>query len=138
MIGTKENVTAAVLAVPMELAKISTDLQRGLAEFANGQRVTAGRAVGVARRLAWGGSGRLTGWSLLNGGTGTVQLTFHDGRGPEGDLLGVVVLAPGEDVTAATPGPGLHFGEALWLQVTLSGGAVDVDLIGAVWLGAVD
>lgn len=138
MLGTKDNWQAAMLAVPMELAKISTDMQRGLAEFANGQRIDAARSVGVARRLAWGGSGRLVGWSLLNTGAGAVRLTFHDGRGPDGDLLGVVVLAAGQAVTTATPGSGLHFGEALWLQVTLSGGAVDADLIGAVWLGAVD
>lgn len=135
MIGSKENVTAAVLAVPMELAKISTDLQRGLAEFSNGVRVTAGRAVPITRRLISNGSGRLTGWSLLNDGAGTVRVTFHDGRGPEGDLLAVVVLAAGEDVTAATPSPGLHYGEALWAEVTAP--EAD-DLVGAVWLGAVD
>jgi hypothetical protein len=119
----------------MELAKISTDLQRGLAEFANGQRITANRAVGVARRLAWGGSGRLTGWSLLNEGAGTVRVTFHDGRDSSGDLLALVVLGAGQSVNEATPGPGLHFGEALWLQVTAP--KAD-DLLGAVWLGAVD
>lgn len=131
MFGT-ENLQAAILALPMELQRITSELRAGLAEFHNGTRITGARYVGVTRRLAWGGSGRLVGWSV-QAVDGPVRCVLHDGRDASGDVLAIVDLVDTEsDCQWFGPG-GVAFGEALYLDVTGAG-----TLTGSVWLGAVD
>lgn len=125
---------AALLAIPMELARISSELKAGLAEFHNGSRLTAARYIDVNRGpMAWGGTGRLVGWSVRNAGAEAATLTLRNGRDASDEALAVVELAAGEAQTVWLGPGGVHFGEALYLEV--SAGA---ELVGAVYLGAVD
>jgi hypothetical protein len=127
-----ENIQAALLAIPMELQRITHELQAGLAEFHNGTRLTAARYVPTTRALAWGGSGRLVGWSVRATG-GPVTVLLRDGRDSSGDVLAVIDLVDGEHETVSIGAGGIAFPEALFLD--RSGAGV---LDGAVWIGAVD
>jgi hypothetical protein len=127
-----QNVQAALLAIPMELQRITSELQAGMAEFHNGTRLTAARYVDVGRRLAWGGAGRLVGWSVRAEG-GAVTLTLRNGRDDSGEIMAVVQLDAANPATVWLGPGGVAFGEALYLDVTGPG-----QLVGAVWIGAVD
>ena len=128
----RENIQAALLALPMELERIRSELQAGLSQFHNGNRVTGARYLPANRPLVSGGNGRLVGWSVRAAG-GPVSLTLRDGRDGAGDVVAVLELAAGEDSTETLPGGGVSFGEALSAEVT-GGGALQ----GAFYVGAVD
>lgn len=134
MIG-RENVQAALLAIPMELARITNELQAGLQEFHNGNRITGARYVPLTRgNLLNAGPGRLVGWSLRLEGAGPMTVYLRDGRDPSAEAVAVVELGVDLDRGTAWMGPGgVSFGEALWLDAQ---GVGEVE--GAVWLGAVD
>ena len=131
LFGT-DHLQAAILALPMELQRITSELRAGLAEFHNGTRITGARYIGVNRRLAWGGTGRLVGWSVQATG-GPVRCLLRDGHDESGDVLAVIDLVDTESDNQWFGPGGISFGEALYLDVTGAG-----TLIGSVWLGAVD
>lgn len=127
-----ENIQAALLSLPLELQRMSAELQAGLAQSHAGNRLTGARPVDVTRRLAWGGPGRLVGWSI-RADVGAVTLTLRNGRDSTGEVLGTVELATDQSHTVWMGPGGVDFGEALFLDVTGAG-----TLVGAVYLGAVD
>jgi hypothetical protein len=130
--GSDEKLQTALLAVPMEMQRIAQELRAGLAEFHNGTRITGARYVPVSRQLAWGGSGRLVGWSVL-AVDGPVTVQLRDGRDASADVVAIIDLVAGESETMALSGGGVAFGEALYLDASGAG-----RLVGAVHLGAVD
>ncbi len=131
-----ENVQAAILALPMELERIGARMTAGLAEFHNGQRLTAARYVDVGRRLVSTGSGRLVGWSMRNAhATDSLTVTVRNSRDASGDVVATLGLGGGQGSTVWLGPGGVDFGEALFLDVTGAGAG---SLTGSVWLGAVD
>lgn len=131
----EERIAHALEQLPIELEKGRTELQVGLAQYANGNRLTGARpaVIGAAGRpLLSAGSGRLVGWSVhATGGAATIVL--HDSRDASGDTIAAIELAAGTSQTIwAGPG-GVSFGEGLYAAIT-GAGAVE----GSVWIGAVD
>lgn len=125
-----ENVQAALLAIPMELAKIGDELQTGLQETHGGQRIDAARFVDVGRApLLWGDRCRLVGWSLRPGAA-PASVTLRNGRDDSAEIVACIDLAD-VAVTVGLPGAGVAVGEALWATV-------DGDVTGVVYLGVVD
>ena len=128
-----DNVAAALLAVPMELQRITSELRAGLTEYHNGQRITGDRYIPAGgRAMAWGGAGRLTGWSVQAVG-GPVKVLLRDGRTADGEVLAVIDLVEEESDTQSLSRGGVAFPEGLYLDRSGAG-----TLLGAVWIGAVD
>lgn len=123
-----EKVTNALLASERHMAEIAV----GLAAFQNGHRITAARSLPVNVARAWGGSGRVVGWSVKATG-GPVTVYLRDSRDVEGQVLAVIDLTDGQHETVSLAPGGVSFGEGLFLDKTGAG-----TLAGAVWLGAVD
>lgn len=133
LIGSSENLTAALLSIPMELERTRASLEAGLSEFHNGTRLEGARALTAAdRKLAWGGKGRLVGWSV-RAVDGPVTVVLRNGRDEGGEPLAVIDLVDTESDTQWIGPTGVFFGEALYLDRTGAG-----RLEGAVWIGAVD
>lgn len=131
-IGSSENLAAAMVAVPMELERIRAELQAGLAQTHNGRTITGARYLPAGgRERAWGGPGRLVGWSVRAAG-GAVGLTLRDGFHDNADVVAVIDVPAGESRTVHL-GSGVSFGEGLKLERTGAGTAE-----GAVFIGAVD
>lgn len=130
---TTTNTEAALLAIPMELERIRSELQAGLAESHNGRPIAGARYLPAGGRgKAWGGSGRLVGWSVRAVG-GPVVLVLRDGSQDGAEALAVLSLADGQAETMWLGSTGVSFGEALVLDRSGAG-----RLDGAVWIGAVD
>ena len=129
----EERVHEAIVEATMAVARNTAELQAGLQQFHNGQRLTAARYLPVAgRQLASTGVGRVVGWSVRStSSTGGATVVLRDGRNDDADPLGVIVLAAGEAQTVWLGPAGVQFSEALWLDR-------DGDVDGAVYLGGVD
>jgi hypothetical protein len=105
-------------------------LESGLAETRNSLRVTGARNRPIySNTVAWAGSGRLVGWSILSTPGATIRL--YDGRDDSGELLAVLKLAAGTTSNHPLPAPGVSFGEALYI-------AADGPVEGSLYLGAHD
>jgi hypothetical protein len=130
-LGSSENLAAALLAIPMELERVRTSLEAGLAESHAGTRLEGARYLPVDRKLAWGGKGRLVGWSVRTVDA-PVTVILRNGRDEGSEPIAVIDLGPDQAQTIWLGPTGVFFGEALYLDRT--GG----DLQGAVWIGAVD
>jgi hypothetical protein len=118
----------------LQLTQRTTELAAGMQQFHASNRLTGARAIAAGdRTLAWTGSCRLVGWSVMATG-GPVTLLIRDSRYPgDGDVLAVVDLADG-DTESRWMGPGgVTVGEALTLERAGAG-----RLVGSVYLGAVD
>jgi hypothetical protein len=129
---TSADVVAAIQSIPLEMERLRSGFESSLQQFHNGVRLDAARVVSLgSRRLLWAGSCRLVGWSIaIDGGPGG-DVILRDGRDGNGDVVAVL-----DDSTPSTQwmGPGgLSITEAL--SIEFPEGA---QLVGAVWLGAVD
>jgi hypothetical protein len=126
------NDTAETVEALREHTRWIAQLQAGLAQFVNGNRLTASRPLQVRPGTVWNGSGRLVGWSLATDDAGPVRVILRDGREPgQGDVLAVLDVDPAAAATTVLGVPGVSFGEAL--HVETSG-----RLLGAVYIGGVD
>lgn len=127
-----DKLQAALLSIPLELARVTQELKAGLQEFHNGNRLQAARFLDVSRRLGSNGSGRLLGWSLY-AASGDVVVRFRNGNG--GELISVAKLTGGSTSTHTLPESGVSFTEGLYFDVT---GAGADSLEGAAYAGAHD
>lgn len=134
----EDKIAAALAALPLELERIKDTLSTGLRESNNAVPLQGARYVGVGtaggRTMAWGGSGRLVGWSLRATG-GPVTVVLRDSRTDTGDVIAYVELTDASSDTQWFGPGGISFGEGLYVQAIAPGAGV---IQGAVWLGAVD
>lgn len=130
-----ENIQAALLSLPMELQRLTTELKAGLQETHAGQRIDAARYVDVGRApLLWGDRCRLVGWSLREAGDlpdSPASITLRNGRDDTAEVVAVIDLAAGGHETRWLGPGGVAVTEALWATVE---GTVE----GTVYLGVVD
>jgi hypothetical protein len=119
-------------AVSLEGERTRIAMAAGLAETQRGLRIDGALARPfVPNAININGGGRLVGWSARAVG-GAATVTFHDGRGTDGDVIATVGLAGDGSSSQQWTGPqGVSFAEALFVEVT---GTV----VGASWVGAVD
>lgn len=131
-IGSKENLEAALLAIPLELERIRSELQAGLQETHNARPLEGARYLPAGGRgKAWSGHGRLVGWSVRAAG-GAASVTLRDGDHDNADVIAVIDVPAGESRTAWFGPGGIDFG-SLNLQ---RAGAGTVE--GSIFIGAVD
>lgn len=133
----EQRIAEATNPLLLELERVRTELATGLQEFHQGTRLQGARYVGVGaggRTMAWGGQGRLVGWSLRATG-GSVTVVLRDSRTDSGDILAMVELAAEASETIWLGPGGVSFVEGLYVEALSDDGGV---LQGAVWLGAVD
>jgi hypothetical protein len=124
---------AAIAAIPLEIDRIRSTFEAGLAQFTGTSRLDAARYLPAGgRALAWDGRGRLVGWSL-QAVDGPVTLIVRDGRDEHGEPVAVVDLADAQTATVWLGPGGVSCPNGLYLDRTGAG-----TLAGAVWLGAVD
>ena len=129
----RENVEAALLALPMRLEELHSSLQAGLAQFAGTQRIDAARYLPAGgRALATNGRARLVGWSVRARG-GPVSVVLRDGVDAGGEVVAVIDVPADQSQTVPLPGAGVACPNGLFIERTGAG-----TLEGAVWLGAVD
>jgi hypothetical protein len=131
----EDKVAAAIAAIPLELERVRDELTEGLQQFHNGVPLQGARYVPVGiggRTMAWGGSGRVLGWSLRATG-GPVTVALCDGHDTNADPFMYVDLADGVASNAWFGTTGISFVEALFVQA-LGAGVMQ----GSVFLGAVD
>lgn len=132
--GLSDKINDHLAEALTEVQLRSAEIAAGLAQWQNGNRLTAARPLQVnGHPRLWGGSGRLVGWSVYAKG-GPVEVLIRDSRVTgAGDVLGGFNLVDGEgDKLWLGPG-GVSFGEGIFLEKTGAGA-----LQGALWLGAVD
>lgn len=134
---SKNNLEAALLAIPMELERIRAQLEAGLAETHNGLRIQGARYLPVGGRPeAWNAAGRLVGWSVHNPAPYPVIVYLRDGQDTFGDrVVGIIDLDAGETQTVSLGGPGVFFTAGLYLDRQAEG---NQPLVGAVYIGVTD
>jgi len=121
------------------LAQVATALERDhelqrtvltVTQNANRLRGNRPQPIGTGGRiLAWGGPGRLVGWTIAAGAT-AVNVTFrdsHDNTGPA--IAGPVNVPANTSKEFAVPAGGAGFGEALFVDA-------DQAFTGVAWIGA--
>lgn len=103
-----------------------------LAVTQNANRLRGNRPVPIGtggRILAWGGSGRLVGWTLA-AGAADVTVTFRDSRDTSGDPVAGPITVPANTSQAfALPDGGAGFGDGLFVDATGT-------FSGVAWIGA--
>jgi hypothetical protein len=130
-----EHLIDTLAQVPLELERLRNVTEAGLAQSHNSAPLTGARhlvAGPAGRAMAWGGAGRLVGWSVRSTG-GASTVTLRDSRDTSGEIIAVINLVAETSETQCLPAPGISFGEGL--NATVTGPGV---LEGAYWLGAVD
>jgi hypothetical protein len=113
---------------------VQNTVRAGLAETTGAVRLTGARVLPIyPNSLAWGGQGRLVGWSVRGttpDGSETT-ITVHDGRDDSAPILATVTVAAGKAATVWLGPGGVTITEACFVKVTGS-------LAGSLYLGAVD
>lgn len=134
----EDKIAAAIAAIPLELERVRDELTEGLQQFHNGVPLQGARYVPVGatgRTMAWGGSGRLVGWSLRATG-GPVTVVIRDARNLDsGDPFAYIELTDASSSNLWFGPGGISFVEGLYVQQVAPGAGV---VQGAVYLGAVD
>ena len=120
------------------------ELRAGFQQTSGAVRLEGARPIQInmttpVSQLLWGGTGRLLGWTLRNGGgAGNIAVDFRNGRDDSADLLATVSIGSNSAWQQGTVwlGPsGVSITDALWIDPNPTGGAT---LIGCVYIGAVD
>lgn len=126
--------------VALESQRTREAFAAGLEGFVRGQRVTGAirRPIGSGGQL-YTVSGRLVGWSVRAAG-GAATIDLYDGHDNSGDILASFTLADGQsDHTTIMPS-GVSFADGIYAAVTITETVAGTpgQLLGAVWIGAVD
>jgi hypothetical protein len=137
----EEKLGELAAATVAEGEKTRTEMASALAQSVRGLRIDGARARPVSpNTLNVQTGGRLVGWSVRavdNGGGGTVQINFRDGRA-DGDVIAVAaVLNVGQADTHAAMPAGVSFAEGLYVEV-IATGTPAATVTGSAWIGAVD
>jgi len=121
------------------LSQLITTLREGqettaavLAVTQNANRLRGNRPVPIGtggRILAWGGPGRLVGWTLA-AGAADVTVTFRDSHDTSGDpVAGPITVTANTSQVFALPAGGAGFGDGLFVDATGT-------FSGVAWIGA--
>ena len=121
------------------LAQVATALERDhelqramLTVTQNANRLRGNRSVPIGtggRILAWGGPGRLVGWTL-SAGAAAATVTFRDSHDASGQpIAGPITVAANTSERFALPEGGAGFGDGLFIDATGT-------FTGVVWIGA--
>jgi hypothetical protein len=105
-------------AVTESSERVRAQIEAGFAQSENGVRLQGALARTIyPNTLAWGGQGRLLGWSARAGGADAV-VTLHDGRSAEAEPLAVVTVPANTTSNVTLPAGGASITEAVFASVT--------------------
>lgn len=127
------NRDAALIGIQLELERIRSEVEAGLAQFQGTSRIDGARYLPAGgRELAWAGAARLVGWSVRAVGN-PVVVALRNGRDDQADVVAVIDLPAGGTQTVWFGPGGVSCPEGLFIDRSGTG-----ILEGAVWIGAVD